>query len=114
MLEEMIEYAKMLNKEESLPSPWLRRNSIYYPLRSYINHTIAFLISEEYVNTALFIRRANKEIESLRAKECFEEKYFILCDKFLQMVSQYLLNNKLISEDYCDYFIPDKYRNKEI
>lgn len=113
MLMEIIEYAKILNKKDSLPSSGLKRNSVYYALITYINHTIALLISEEYDNVALFIRRADKEIESLKNKNYFEEKYFVLCEKYLQMLSQYLVYNKFISPG-CNEFIPDKFKDIEI
>ena len=42
--------AKSLIKKDSLPSSGLKRNSDYYLLITYINHTIALLLSEEYDN----------------------------------------------------------------
>jgi len=110
MLAEIIEYAKTLNKKDSLPLSGLKRNSVYYPLITYINNTIALLISEEYDNVALFIRRADKEIEDLKTKNFCQEKYFILCEQYLQMLSYYLLHNKLISES-CNEFIPDRFKD---
>lgn len=109
MLAEIIEFAKTLNKKDLLPSSALKRNSVFFPLVTYINHTIALLISEEYDNVALFIRRADKEIEGLKMKNLCQEKYFIACEQYLQMLSYYLLYNRLISES-CNEFIPDRFK----
>ena len=106
---EIIEFAKILNKKDSLPSSGLKRNSVYYSLITYINHTIALFISEEYDDVALFIKRADTEIKSLKTKK-YLQKYFTLCEQHLQILSCYLLQNKLISEN-CIEFIPDRFKN---
>ncbi len=105
----LIEFVKILNKKDSLPSLGLKRNSVYYPLITYINHTIALLLSEEYDNVVLFIRRADKEIENLKGSGFGQENYLILCEHYLQILSYALLGKKLISES-CIELMPNKFK----
>lgn len=88
-------YFYLLNKEENLPKYGLRRNSIIYPLFTYINHTIALFLGKSYDGVLLFVNRANKEIDNLKQKNYINSdksinKYINLCEEYLLLLIEYL------------------------
>lgn len=97
MTEELMSIIAKLNRQDILPPLWARRNSLYYNLVSYINHTIALSISEYYDDVALFTYRADKEIESLIANNYIHENYFSLCNEYLRLITKYMIDNALLS-----------------
>ncbi|HEX9061284.1 MAG TPA: hypothetical protein VF941_13980, partial [Clostridia bacterium] len=107
MYEEIITLAKALNKRGIPPSTSLKRNSVYYSLISYINHTIAFFISEDYDAVAIFIKRADEEINRLNQKLECKDEYFELCHQYLNKLTDYLLKNKFLSKSILEW-LPDK------
>lgn len=109
MLEEIVNYTKMLNRKDVLPETFLRRNSIFYSFVSYINHSIALFLSEDYDSVALFVKRAESELENLRIKNECGERYFILCEQYLMKLSGYLYKNKLLSQIGIQ-MLPDRFK----
>jgi hypothetical protein len=110
MLDEVMKYGKLLNSEEILESGWLKRNAIYYKLITYINHTIALFIGENYNCIPVFIQRASKELDCLIHEQGFHEKYFDIAEEYLYMLTKCLIINSLIDE-YLVEEIPGKYRD---
>lgn len=91
---ELWELIERLNTKETLPETGLRRNSIYYPFISYINHTIALLLSGSYDEAALFIRRARREMQSRNFERT---EYILICQTYLSQLQAYLKKHKLLS-----------------
>ncbi|WP_407310007.1 hypothetical protein [Desulfosporosinus sp. SB140] len=98
MLEDISNLTKLLNRKDILPVGYLRRNSIYYSFVSYINHTIALFIGEDYDDVALFIKRSHSELMKLKVKNECSEEYFSLCEQYLKKLSIYLYKNELLSD----------------
>ncbi|NQX68944.1 hypothetical protein HQN90_22710 [Paenibacillus alba] len=107
---EIISLMKNLNQNNVLPENGLQRNSTYYTLVSYINHTIALYIGGSYDNVALFVYRADKEIEILITKYHFKDSYLQTCRDYLFKLSEYLLERNLLSNKASE-LIPNKYRS---
>ncbi|KGE18430.1 hypothetical protein [Paenibacillus wynnii] len=84
---------------QGVPESGLRRNSIYYNLITSINHTIALLVSSSYDDVALFINRANKEIDE---RHFIETTYIELCREYLKTLTNYLEDNNLLSSNGQD------------
>lgn len=109
-LNELLNYAKLLNSKEIFKEDWFRRNTAYYPLITYINHTIAFYVGMNYDGVvAIFIRRAAKELDCLINERGFHEKYFDIAEEYLYKITAYLMENNLseITES-----IPEKFRKR--
>lgn len=98
-------------KEIFKEAEWLRRNTAYYTLITYINHTIAFYIGMNYDGAATFIRRAAKELDCLANERGFHEKYFDISEEYLYKITTHLIEHNLISEIMAES-IPEKYRKK--
>ena len=98
-----------LNKRESLPDSGLKRNSVHYPLISYINNSISLFISESYDDVALFFKRADDEISILNQKNLSHVEYFSLCDDYMRSVSKFLITHNYLSESGLE-LIPHKYK----
>ena len=109
MLDEVNDLIRNLNKREVLPDSFLRMASVYYKFVSYINHTIALFLSEEYDNVSLFIKRADKELIYLKSNNECSDLYFSLCEKYISKLSSYMLQNNLLG-DFGMEMLPDKYK----
>jgi len=109
LYDEIINLAKTLNKPGMLPSTGIRRNSVYYSFITYINHTIAFFISEDFDAVVIFISRADKELINLKEKYGCISEYFILCEQYLFTLSKYILKNRNLSEVLLQ-ILPDRYK----
>ncbi len=109
MFDEVIKYSKLLNSENTLIKGSARRNSVYYNLVSYINHTIAFYIAENYPATSVFITRALEEFVELKSKHKEANEYFELCEQYLIKVSRHMIKEKLFLE-YRIEMLPEEYR----
>lgn len=110
MTDELMSIIAKLNRQDLLPPLWARRNSVYFKLVSYINHTIALSISESYDDVALFINRANKEIKSLIANNYIHEDYFSLCNEYLRLITKYMIDNALLSAEGISLLPQDIFR----
>jgi hypothetical protein len=107
--DEILYFTKILNKRDTLPETGLRRNSIYYPFITYINHTIALYFSEAYDDVALFIKRAESELENLKKRDKVKCEYFTICEQYLFVLSKDLLQNKVLSSMGIEV-LPDKFK----
>ncbi|MCD1260541.1 hypothetical protein B5M42_017200 [Paenibacillus athensensis] len=105
---ELLKLARRLNLKDTLPQTALERNSLFYPLVTYVNHTIALSLSGSYDAVALFISRADKELNILIGKNKADEVYLPLCQKYLSMLSNHLIKHALLGEQGVS-MLPDKY-----
>jgi hypothetical protein len=99
----ILNFFKQLNNGNLLPETSLRRNSIYYRFVSYINNSIACYLSENNNGTIIFINRAYKEMIELKKGNYINKdniKYFTLCQKYIKITSGYLIDNKLVDENF--------------
>jgi hypothetical protein len=108
MKEDIANIIKVLNKRETLPFTGLQRNSVYYKLISYINNSICLFISESYDDVALFIKRADEEIQMLVERNLKHTDYFTLCEQYMMLVSKHMLYQNLISIEGLNV-LPEKY-----
>lgn len=106
---DVIRFAKILNSKGIMDPEWLRRNAIYYKLITYINHTIALFIAMNYEGTAVFVRRAAKELDFLSERGYCEE-YFDIAEEYLYIITRYLIEKRLITEVMTES-IPAKFRD---
>ncbi len=109
-IDNVLQLAIRINRKETTIVPILQRNHGYYALATYINHSIALLISESYDNVALFVDRANREISQINdllvnpnkdaqsSKRLAEMKlYFDLCFEYLTELKEYLTEGDLLT-----------------
>jgi|GEM_PF-3564791 len=90
---------RQLNRREVLPQTALQRNSVYYRLVTYINHTIALYLGDSYDDAALFIARAEREWQGIVAHKGAEEAYLPLCRRYLQLLAEQLLRHNLLGQE---------------
>lgn len=107
-MEEIMKLAAELNKNTLVPHMYLRRNTIQYSFVSYINHTIALMLSNEYIATAIFINRANIELENLKKSNQGAGAYFTACEQYLTSLTEYLTNNKLLPDSHIEKLAGDR------
>jgi len=98
-----------MNRCDVLPATGLRRNSIYYPFITYMNHTIALFLCEEYDAVALFIYRADIELNKLKMKDDCKDRYFAICEQYIQKLSRYMLKNNFLS-GLGMQMLPDRFK----
>jgi hypothetical protein len=107
MLNEVLEFNQLLCTK--IEPDWLRRNSSYYGLVSYVNNLTCLFIGEQYADVALFIRRIDSELERV-IDYGLSYEYFGIARKYIQRITDYLLLNNLLSAETMK-LLPEKYLN---
>ncbi len=110
MINEIQDYTLLLTK--TMKPVWLRRNSTCYNLVTYINHTIALFIGQDYDGVVIFVRRADAELVRLESKIGYVEPYFDVAKEYLPKMILYLRENNLVSKELLEW-LPEKYKNEE-
>ncbi|MGE8526244.1 hypothetical protein [Chryseobacterium rhizosphaerae] len=82
---------------QKMPLQYLKRNHVQYKFISYISLVGTLFISKEFQGAGIFIHRALLflETDSLSLNEVYLKE----SKKFLKMISDYLIENNLISEE---------------
>jgi len=110
MINQIFDYTLLLTQK--MEPVWLRRNSIYYTLVTYINHTIALFIGRDYDGVIIFVRRADVELVRLESKFGYVGPYFDVVKEYLPKMVLYLKENNLVSEKTLE-FLPEKYKSED-
>lgn len=110
MVNKILDYTLRLTQK--IKPEWLRRNSTYYNLVTYINHTIALFIGRDYEGVIIFVRRADVELARLETKLGYVDPYFDVVKEYLFKMVLYLRENNLVSKDLLEW-LPEKYKNEE-
>lgn len=82
---------------QQMPLQYLKRNHIQHRFVSYISLAGTLFISKEFQGAGIFIHRARVFLETDQSS--LEEAYLKQSKKFLKMMSNYLIENNLISEE---------------
>lgn len=92
----IISYFQEMNKKMS--PQYLRRNHSEYKFVSYISLIGTLFMSKEFEGAGVFINRANTYLKD--AENVLPDKdYLKECQYFLKIMSDYLIENNLISEE---------------
>lgn len=96
-------YIKELNSEKIVPQSFYKRNSPYYTFVSYINHSAACFMSENYDGTILFLHRAYQEYKALHSHGKMDEhhrRYFNLCKSYIKITSSYVVEHGFVDNEW--------------
>lgn len=78
----------------NMPKGTLKRNSHYYELLTYLNHTTAFVEYKKYDDAVIFAIRGLKLLDKYE-----EENIFIIKSKiYFEKTIEFLLDNGLVDE----------------
>ncbi|BFO64906.1 hypothetical protein [Chryseobacterium sp. KCF3-3] len=91
----IISYFQEMNKK--MPPQYLRRNHSEYKFVSYISLIGTLFISKEFERVGVFINRANTYLNDTN-NVLPDKDYLKKCRYFLKIMTQYLLENNLLSE----------------
>ncbi len=91
----IISYFQEMNKK--MPPQYLRRNHSEYQFVSYISLIGTLFISKEFEGAGVFINRANTYLNDTDSV-LPDKDYVKKCRYFLKIMTQYLLENNLLSE----------------
>lgn len=105
MINDVLQFNKLLC--DKIEPTWLRRNSSCYSLVSYINHITSLFLGEQYDDVALFIKRANSELERLEIECDYSFEYFEIVKIYIKKIAEYLLQNNLLAETAVS-LLPEK------
>lgn len=100
----IISYFQEMNKK--MPPQYLRRNHSEYKFVSYISLVGTLFISKEFQGSGIFIHRAKVFLETDQSS--LDEAYLKESKKFLKMMSDYLIENNLISEELKQKLTEDR------
>ncbi|MDR3025887.1 hypothetical protein [Chryseobacterium sp.] len=82
---------------QKMPLQYLKRNHVQHQFVSYISLAGTLFISKEFQGAGIFIHRAKVFLETDQSS--LDKVYLKESKKFLKIMSKYLIENNLISED---------------
>lgn len=92
----IISYFQEMNKK--MPSQYLQRNHSEYEFVSYISLIATLFISRDFEGVGVFVNRASTYLKS-EDNPLLDKDYLKECRYFLKIMSCYLIENNLISEE---------------
>ncbi|MEF9477239.1 hypothetical protein OWR28_05420 [Chryseobacterium sp. 1B4] len=92
----IISYFQGMNKK--MPSQYLTGNHGEYEFVSYISLIGTLFISKEFESSGVFVNKANTYLKT-DGKPLPDKDYLKECRYFLKIMSRYLIENNLISEE---------------
>ena len=90
--------AQELNLESNLPNKSLRRDHMNYTHVTYVNHSIALMLSQNWSGALLFVERYFTSLNA-EASEYLGEKYIRLVGSYFAELVNYINSNKLLGEE---------------
>jgi len=81
-----------------MPSQYLQRNHSEYEFVSYISLIATLFISRDFEGVGVFVNRASTYLKS-EDNPLLDKDYLKECRYFLKIMSCYLIENNLISEE---------------
>lgn len=113
MIDEIEKYhKKILNNPEVVPNGCYRRNSIYYGLICYINNIIGLYYASEIAGISVFIGRAYKQMDFLKAKNEDNFNYFNILMKYLFLMTKYIKSQGI--DDHLVERLPEELKRNSI
>ncbi|WP_103232589.1 hypothetical protein [Chryseobacterium viscerum] len=91
---------------QKMPLQYLKRNYGQHKFVSYISLVGTLFISKEFQGSGIFIHRAKVFLETDQSS--LDEVYLKESKKFLKMMSHYLIENNLISEELKQKLTEDR------
>ncbi|UKB80328.1 hypothetical protein [Chryseobacterium sp. MEBOG07] len=91
---------------QKMPLQYLKRNYGQHKFVSYISLVGTLFISKEFQGSGIFIHRAKVFLETDQSS--LDEAYLKESKKFLKMMSNYLIENNLISEELKQKLTEDR------
>lgn len=92
----IISYFQWMNKK--LPPQYLETDHVQYEFVSYISMVGTLFISKAFQSTGVFVHKAKTYLEAT-VNSLPDKDYLKASKKFLKMISTYLIENNLITED---------------
>lgn len=96
-------HIKELNSNKIIPQSFYKRNSPYHEFVSYINHSVACFMSENYSGSMLFLYRAYEEYKTLHTHEKIQyedRRYFNIAKSYIKCTSFYIFDYAFVNNTW--------------